>query len=160
VPTANVLLSEAEEVRKLSQIVILGIEGKTLLNASPKGAGKLFFEFELYARDSIEGDCEFNHTVEPEEFSAIALMFGLSSHEPVLKDVQQITDSRDKLPRILEWETPGHRNHYFFFSLKNGETRERQYSEVVLHPALPDLNRNSVCHTFGIHSPETHWIAG
>jgi hypothetical protein len=44
--------------------------------------GKLFFEFELYARNDDEGDYEFNHTVEPEEFAFIAAMFGLNSKDP------------------------------------------------------------------------------
>jgi hypothetical protein len=54
--------------------------------------GKLFFEFELYGRNESEGDYEFNHTVEPEEFPKIAMKFGLNPEEPILNVVQQITD--------------------------------------------------------------------
>jgi hypothetical protein len=54
--------------------------------------GKLFFEFELYGRNENEGDYEFNHTVEPEEFPKIAMKFGLNPEEPILNVVQQITD--------------------------------------------------------------------
>jgi hypothetical protein len=55
--------------------------------------GKLFFEFELYARNENEGDYEFNHTVEPDEFPKIATMFGLNPNDPILSIVQQITDT-------------------------------------------------------------------
>lgn len=77
----------------MSQIPIIDHEGKTVLYASLTSEGKLFFEFELYARNDNEGDYEFNHTVEPEEFPVIALMFGLNPDEPILENIQQITDS-------------------------------------------------------------------
>ena len=51
-----------------------------------------FFEFELYGRNENEGDYEFNHTVEPEEFPGIANRYGLNPEEPILTVVQQITD--------------------------------------------------------------------
>jgi hypothetical protein len=55
--------------------------------------GKLFFQFELYARNDDEGDYEFNHTVEPKEFAFIAAMFGLNSKDPILTNIQKITDT-------------------------------------------------------------------
>jgi hypothetical protein len=77
----------------LSQIPILGQEGQTILYASLTREGKLFFEFELYARNDNEGDYEFNHTVEPEEFAVIATMFGLNPNDPILDNIQKITDT-------------------------------------------------------------------
>ena len=77
----------------MAQISIIGIEGKPVLYASLTSEGKLFFEFELYARNENEGDYEFNHTVEPDEFPKIATMFGLNPNEPILSIVQQITDT-------------------------------------------------------------------
>jgi hypothetical protein len=76
----------------MAQISIIGDEGKPVLYASLTSEGKLFFEFELYARNENEGDYEFNHTVEPEEFPKIAARFGLNSNDPILSIVQQITD--------------------------------------------------------------------
>ena len=77
----------------MSHISIIGDEGKPVLYASLTLEGKLFFEFELYARHENEGDYEFNHTVEQEDFAGIATMFGFSPNEPILKNIQQITDS-------------------------------------------------------------------
>ena len=76
----------------MSQISIMGDEGKPVLFASLTLSGKLFFEFELYGRNENEGDYEFNHTVEPEEFPLIASRFGLNPKDPILRIVQQITD--------------------------------------------------------------------
>lgn len=76
----------------MSQISIMGDEGKPVLFASLTLDGKLFFEFELYGRNENEGDYEFNHTVEPEEFPRIASRFGLNPKDPILRIVQQITD--------------------------------------------------------------------
>ena len=77
----------------MAQISIIGIEGKPVLYASLTSEGKLFCEFELYARNENEGDYEFNHTVEPDEFPKIATMFGLNPNDPILSIVQQITDT-------------------------------------------------------------------
>ena len=77
----------------MSQISIIGDEGKPVLYASLNLDGKLFFEFELYARNENEGDYEFNHTVEPDEFPKIATMFGLNPNDPILSIIQQITDT-------------------------------------------------------------------
>ena len=77
----------------MAQISIIGIEGKPVLYASLTSEGKLFFEFELYARNENEGDYEFNHTVEPDEFPKIATMFGLNPNDPILRIIQQITDT-------------------------------------------------------------------
>jgi hypothetical protein len=76
----------------MPQISIIGDEGKPVLYASLTLEGKLFFEFELYGRNENEGDYEFNHTVEPEEFPKIARQFGLNPNDPILNIVQQITD--------------------------------------------------------------------
>jgi hypothetical protein len=77
----------------MPQISIIGDECKPILYASLTLEGKLFFEFELYARNENEGDYEFNHTVEPEEFSFIAAMFGLNPKNPILTNIQTITDT-------------------------------------------------------------------
>lgn len=76
----------------MSQISIIGDEGKPVLYAWLTLEGKLFFEFEYYGRHANEGDYEFNHTVEPEEFPQIANRFGLNPKDPILLVVQQITD--------------------------------------------------------------------
>ena len=76
----------------MSQISIIGHEGKPVLYASLTLEGKLFFEFEYYGRHENEGDYEFNHTVEPKEFPQIANRFGLNPTDPILLVVQQITD--------------------------------------------------------------------
>ena len=77
----------------MSQISIIGDEGKPVLYASLTNEGKLFFEFELYGRNENEGDYEFHHTVEPEEFPQIAERFGINPDESILKIIQQITDA-------------------------------------------------------------------
>ena len=77
----------------MAQISIIGDEGKPVLYASLTNEGNLFFEFELYARNENEGDYEFNHTVEPDEFLKIAARFGLNPNDPILRIVQQITDT-------------------------------------------------------------------
>ena len=76
----------------MPQISIIGDEGKPILYASLTLDGKLFFEFEYYGRNQNEGDYEFNHTVDPEEFPRIATRFGLNPKDPILRIVQQITD--------------------------------------------------------------------
>ena len=76
----------------MSQISIIGDEGKPVLYASLTLEGKLFFEFEYYGRHANEGDYEFNHTVEPGEFPQIANRFRLNPTDPILIVVQQITD--------------------------------------------------------------------
>ena len=76
----------------MPQISIIGDMGKPILYASLTSEGKLFFEFEYYGRNENEGDYEFNHTVEPEEFPRIANMFGLNPKDSILSLVQQITD--------------------------------------------------------------------
>ena len=77
----------------MSQISIIGNDGKPILYAYLTAEGKLFFTFELYARNENEGDYEFNHTVEPEEFAFIAAMFGLNPRDPILTNIQKITDT-------------------------------------------------------------------
>ena len=76
----------------MSQISIIGDEGKPVLYAWLTLEGKLFFEFEYYGRNENEGDYEFNHTVEPEEFPQITHKFGLNPKDPILLIIQQITD--------------------------------------------------------------------
>ena len=77
----------------MTQISIIGVEGKPILYASLTSEGNLFFEFEYYGRDANEGDYEFNHTVEPEEFAYIATMFGLNPKDPIITNIQTITDN-------------------------------------------------------------------
>ena len=87
----------------MPQISILDREGKPILYASLTHEGKLFFEFELYARNENEGDYEFNHTVEPEEFGFIVAMFNLNPRDPILTNIQKITDTGrgEELERAL-----------------------------------------------------------
>ena len=87
----------------MPQIAILDREGKTILYASLTHGGQLFFEFELYARNENEGDYEFNHTVEPEEFGFIVAMFNLNPRDPILTNIQKITDTGrgEELERAL-----------------------------------------------------------
>ena len=77
----------------MTHITIVGDEGNPILYASMTSEGKLFFTFELYARNENEGDYEFNHTVEPEEFAFIATMFDLNPKDPILTNIQTITDT-------------------------------------------------------------------
>jgi hypothetical protein len=42
--------------------------------------------------DENEGDYEFNHTVDQKEFEFIAAMFGLNPKDPILTNIQTITD--------------------------------------------------------------------
>ena len=77
----------------MPEISIIGKEGKPVLYASQTIEGKLFFTFEYYGRNENEGDYEFNHTVEPDEFPKIAARFGLNPSAPILSIVQQITDT-------------------------------------------------------------------
>ena len=85
----------------MSQISIIGDEGKPVLYASLTLEGKLFFEFEYYGRHANEGDYEFHHTVEPEECPQIATRFSLNPKDPILIVVQQITDMGKG--QELEW---------------------------------------------------------
>ena len=87
----------------MPQISILDREGKPILYASLTHEGKLFFEFELYTRNENEGDYEFNHTVEPEEFGFIVAMFNLNPRDPILTNIQKITDTGrgEELERAL-----------------------------------------------------------
>ena len=87
----------------MPQIAILDREGKPIHYASLTHEGKLFFEFELYARNENEGDYEFNHTVEPEEFGFIVAMFNLNPRDPILTNIQKITDTGrgEELERAL-----------------------------------------------------------
>ena len=87
----------------MSYITIVGDEGNPILYASLTSEGKLFFTFELYARNENEGDYEFNHTVEPEEVAFIAALFGLNPNEPILTNIQKITDTGhgDELQQAL-----------------------------------------------------------
>jgi hypothetical protein len=87
----------------LSQISIIGAEGKPILYASLTSEGHLFLEFEYYGRSSDEGDYEFSHTVRVDQFSVFADKFGLSSDQSILSTIQQITDlgRGQELKRLL-----------------------------------------------------------
>ena len=77
----------------MSYITILGDEGNPILYASITLDHKLFLQFEYFARDENEGDYEFNHTVESEEFPKIAQKFGLNPALLVLENLMQISAS-------------------------------------------------------------------
>ena len=74
----------------MSYITILGDEGNPILFASITLDDKLFLQFEYFARDENEGDYEFNHTVEPEEFPKISGRFGLDPATPILENLKQL----------------------------------------------------------------------
>lgn len=75
----------------MTNITIVGDDGSPILYASLTSEGKLRLQFEYFARDEKEGDYEFNHTVEPNEFSKISVRFGLDPGAPVLENLQQIS---------------------------------------------------------------------
>lgn len=76
----------------MSEISIIGSEGKPILYASLTLEGNLIFEFEYYGRNANEGDYEFIHTVKPDQFSIIANIFDLNSNDSIFSIVKQITD--------------------------------------------------------------------
>jgi hypothetical protein len=75
----------------MTHITIVGDDSHPILYASLTSEGKLRLQFEYFARDENEGDYEFNHTVEPEEFSKIAQRFGLDPATPILENLKQIS---------------------------------------------------------------------
>lgn len=75
----------------MTNITILGDDGNPILYASLTSEGKLFLQFEYFARDDNEGDYEFNHTVGPEEFPKIAQRFGLDPAASILENLKQIS---------------------------------------------------------------------
>ncbi len=75
----------------MSNITIVGDDGNPILYASLTSEGKLRLQFEHFARDENEGDYEFNHTVEPEEFPVIAQRFGHDPATPILENLKQIS---------------------------------------------------------------------
>ena len=75
----------------MSHIAIVGDDGNPILYSSLTSEGKLRLQFEYFARDDNEGDYEFNHTVEPEEFPKIAQRFGLYSTTAALETLKQIS---------------------------------------------------------------------
>ena len=77
----------------MSHITIVGDDGSPILYASITSEGKLFLQFEYFARDENEGDYEFNHTVGHEEFPKIAQRFGLDPDVTMLENLMQISAS-------------------------------------------------------------------
>jgi hypothetical protein len=75
----------------LTDITIIGTDGNPILYASMTSEGKLRLHFEYLARDDNEGDYEFNHTVEPEDFPKIIQRFGLDPATPILENLKQIS---------------------------------------------------------------------
>jgi hypothetical protein len=75
----------------VSNTTIVGDDGNPILYASLTSDGKLRLQFEYFARDDNEGDYEFNHTVEPEEFPVIAQRFGLDPATPILDNLNLIS---------------------------------------------------------------------
>jgi hypothetical protein len=76
----------------MTHITIVGEDGNPIFYASLTSEGKLRLQFEYFARDDNEGDYEFNHTVEPEEFPKIAQRFGLDPATPILENLKQISE--------------------------------------------------------------------
>ena len=77
----------------MTSITIVGDDSNPILYASLTSEGKLRLQFEYFARDDHEGDYEFNHTVEPEEFSKIAQRFEFDPAAPILENLDQISAS-------------------------------------------------------------------
>jgi hypothetical protein len=75
----------------MSYITIVGDDGNPILYASTTSEDKLLLQFEYFARDENEGDYEFNHTVEPEEFTNISERFGLDPSTPILENLKLIS---------------------------------------------------------------------
>ena len=75
----------------MSHTTIVGDDDNPILYASMTSEGKLRLQFEFFARDENEGDYEFNHTVEPEEFPKIAQRFGLDVATSILDNLKQIS---------------------------------------------------------------------
>ena len=75
----------------MSYITIAGDDGNPILDASLTSEDKLRLQFEYFARDDNDGDYEFNHTVEPEEFPKIVQRFGLDPATPILENLKQIS---------------------------------------------------------------------
>ena len=75
----------------MTSITISGDDGNPILYASMTSEGKLFLQFEYFARDDNEGDYEFNHTVELEEFPKISERFSLDPATPILENIKQIS---------------------------------------------------------------------
>jgi len=75
----------------MSYLTIVGDGGSPILYASLTSEGKLRLQFEYFARDENEGDYEFNHTVELEEFPKISERFGLDPATPILENLKQIS---------------------------------------------------------------------
>jgi hypothetical protein len=77
----------------MTHITIVGDEGNPILYASMTSEDKLHLQFEYFARDDNEGDYEYNHTVEPEEFTNISARFGLDPATPILENLKQISST-------------------------------------------------------------------
>jgi len=77
----------------MTHITIVGDDSNPILYASLTSEGKLLLQFEYFARDENEGDYEFNHTVDPDEFPKIAQRFGLDPATPILENIKQISAS-------------------------------------------------------------------
>jgi len=75
----------------MTDITIIGTQGNPILYASMTSVGKLRLQFEYLARDDNEGDYEFNHTVEPEDFPKIIQRFGLDPATPILENLKLIS---------------------------------------------------------------------
>ena len=75
----------------MTHITIVGDDSNPILYASMTSEGKLHLQFEYFARDENEGDYEFNHTVDTQEFPKIAQRFGLDPATPILETLTQIS---------------------------------------------------------------------
>ena len=77
----------------MSHATIVGDDGNPILYATLTSEGKLRLQFEHFARDVDEGDYEFNHTVETEQFPKIAQRFDLDSATAIIEIIKQISAS-------------------------------------------------------------------
>jgi hypothetical protein len=77
----------------MTHITIVGDDSNPILYASLTSEGKLFLQFEYFARDENEGDYEFNQAVGPEEFPEIAQRFGFDPATPILENLKQLSAS-------------------------------------------------------------------
>lgn len=76
----------------MEQIPIIGSEGKPILYAY-LGEGKLHFQFEYYGSGENEMDYEFIRSIEPADYPALAIKFGLDPRAEIPSIVQQISDA-------------------------------------------------------------------
>lgn len=75
----------------MSEVSILGPNHEPILYASIADE-EMRFQFEYYSRGGDEGDYEFIHTVNHEDFGSITTRFGLDVRKGILEQIQEISD--------------------------------------------------------------------